>query len=216
MWTEITCPQYERSDLRYASDLTDKEWKVITSHLPDRKRHVRPRTTDLREVLNASFYMARTGWQRRVLLREFPPRSKVQRYFYPWSFDGTLRTLNHHLLMAAREAAGREASPSAGVIDSQSVKPTENGGIRGFDASELVTNPRRRGVRRPGREYARFRCPARLRPWAESGNSPRFAPRKDQRAWRRAYHGDVLVELRVVDEPPAQKCRERHSRRLAK
>ena len=67
MWTEITRPQYERSGLRYASDLTDKEWKVIAPHLPARKRHGRPRTTDLREVLNAILYMARTGCQWRML-----------------------------------------------------------------------------------------------------------------------------------------------------
>ena len=84
MWTEITRPQYERSGLRYASDLTDKEWKVIAPHLPARKRHGRPRTTDLREVLNAILYMARTGCQWRMLPREFPPRSTVQRYFYAW------------------------------------------------------------------------------------------------------------------------------------
>ncbi len=77
MWTEITRPQYERSGLRYASDLRDEEWNVIAPYLPARKRHGRPRTTDLREVLNAILYMARTGCQWRMLPKEFPPRSTV-------------------------------------------------------------------------------------------------------------------------------------------
>ena len=99
MWTEITRPQYERSGLRYASDLTDGEWQLIAPLLPPARRLGRPRTTDLREVLNAILYMARTGCQWRMLPKEFPPRSTVQRYFYAWRCEGTLRALNHHLLM---------------------------------------------------------------------------------------------------------------------
>ena len=82
MWTEITRAHYERSDLRYTSDLTDAEWALIGPFLPPAKRLGRPRTTDLREVVNALLYMMRTGCQWRMLPREFPPRSTVQRYFY--------------------------------------------------------------------------------------------------------------------------------------
>ena len=89
MWTEITRANYDRSDLRYASDLTDAEWALIEPFLPPAKRLGRPCTTDLREVVNALLYMMRTGCQWRMLPREFSPRSTVQRYFYAWREDGT-------------------------------------------------------------------------------------------------------------------------------
>jgi len=89
MWTEITRPQYDRSALRYASDLTDDEWNVVMPFLPPTKELGRPRTTDLREVLNVILYMTRTGRQWPMSPREFPPCSTVHKYFYAWRSDGT-------------------------------------------------------------------------------------------------------------------------------
>ena len=122
MWTETTRPKYDRKALRYASDLTDAEWGVIGPLLPPCKPLGHPRTTVMREVVNAILYMARTGCQWRMLPKDFPPKSTVQEYFYAWRTDATLNRINHELLMRAREADGREASLSAGVIDSQDRK----------------------------------------------------------------------------------------------
>ena len=128
MWTAENRRRYERTGLRYPSDLTDAEWALAAPLIPPARRGGRERRVDVREVLNAVFYVLSTGCQWRALPKDLPPRSTVHEYLKLWEWSGTLSRLQHALFMQARELAGREASPSAAIVDSQSVKAAEKGG----------------------------------------------------------------------------------------
>lgn len=128
MWTQENRRIYERRGLRYPSDLTDEEWALVEPHIPPGKRGGRKRTVDVREVVNGVFYVLTTGCQWRALPKDLPPRSTVHECLGLWEWDGTLARIHHALFLEVRESAGKEASPTAAIIDSQSVKSAEKGG----------------------------------------------------------------------------------------
>jgi len=126
MWTPDHRRAAARHGPRYPSDLTDAEWALI----PPAKRGGRRRSVNLREVLNAIFYVLSTGCQWNALPKDLPPKSTVYDYLDLWDWDGTLERIHHTLYVAVREREGREASPTAAIIDSQSVKGAQKGALR--------------------------------------------------------------------------------------
>jgi transposase len=128
MWTKANRGKYNRDGLRYPSDLTDAEWELVQPLIPPAKRGGRRREVDVREVVNGLLYVLSTGCQWRAVPKDLPPKSTLFSYFDLWNWDGTLGRIHEQLYVKCREAAGREASPTAAIIDSQSVKSAEKGG----------------------------------------------------------------------------------------
>ena len=128
MWTAENRPRYNRDNLRYPSDLSDAEWALIQPLIPPGKRGGGKRRVNIRAVVNGVMYILSTGCQWRYLPKDLPPRSTVHDYLGLWNWDGTLDRIHHMLYLKCRKKAGREASPTACIIDSQSVKSTEKGG----------------------------------------------------------------------------------------
>lgn len=145
MWTTENRSRYDRSKLRYPSDLTDEEWALVEPLIPAGKRGGGKRTVVLREVVNGLMYILSTGCQWRAVPKDLPPRSTLFGYFDLWNWDGTFGRIHAALYVKCRQAMGREASPTAAVIDSQSVKGAEKGGAVSTRAGMM------RGKRSKGR-----------------------------------------------------------------
>jgi transposase len=144
MWTQEHRTIYRQSGERLPSDLTDAQWALLEPLIPPADPGGRPRKTDMRAAMNAIFYLLRTGCPWRYLPRgPFPPRSRVYNIFRKLQRAGAWEAIWAELLVALREQAGREAGPTAAVIDSQTLKSAEKGAVENVKTTQWVTTPER-------------------------------------------------------------------------
>src|SRR5271155_5023525 len=147
MWTSKNRGRYDRSKLRYPSDLTDDEWGLVEPLISPSKPGGGKRTVIMREVVNGLMYVLSTGCQWRAIPKDLPPKSTVYDYFDLWTYDGTLERIHHTPYEQCREQGQREASPTAAIIDSQSVKKRRKRGAcidpHGYDAGKKIKGKKR-------------------------------------------------------------------------
>src|ERR1700694_2290717 len=189
MWTSKNRARYDRSKLRYPSDLTDDEWRLIEPLIPPGKTGGGKRTVIMREVVNGLLYILSTGCQWRAIPKDLPPKSSVYGYFDLWTYDGTLERMHHALYQQCREQAQREASPTAAIIDSQSVKSAEKGG------PALIRTGTMRRQEDQGQEAAHS-CRY-VKPPAPRHRSSGQCSRS---RWRHSRHGDPVRDVPLFED----------------
>src|SRR5450631_3485605 len=214
MWTQENRPRYNRDHLRYPSDLMDEEWAVIAPLIPPPRPGGGKRRTDMRAVVNGLMYILSTGCQWRYLPKDFPPHSTVYNDFVWWQCDRVLDRIHHALYVECRERAEREASPTAAIIDSQSVKSAEKGGLHRSAWLRCRQADQGQDAAYSGR-YTRSAA-ARHRP-CRRRSGPRWRPAVARHAvWQVSIPREAVCRQRLPrsNSPPrpAPSCRGAHAR----